>query len=176
MSRTSVSRSSSAAAALRAGRRRRPGAGPVAVGAGPDRDLVAPPELARDAPVGCVLERVDREAVLALGVVADAPGARAPRSPARPSSSIAHHHCGETSGSIREWQRSQVRDRVADRLSRFRAGRAPSSQATTRSLGLLLGQALEALGGHRGRRGRSRSASRGRGRGRSRSRSGRGPG
>ena len=33
---------------------------------------MAPPELARDAPVGRVLERVDREAVLALGVVADA--------------------------------------------------------------------------------------------------------
>ena len=44
----------------------------VAVGALPDRQLVAPPELARDAPVGGVLERLDREAVLGLGVEADA--------------------------------------------------------------------------------------------------------
>src|SRR3990172_5528617 len=33
---------------------------------------MSPPQLARDAPVGRVLERVDREAVLRLGVVADA--------------------------------------------------------------------------------------------------------
>ena len=45
----------------------------MAVRARPDRDLVAPPELPRDAPVGRLLERLDREAVLALGVVADAP-------------------------------------------------------------------------------------------------------
>ena len=32
-----------------------------------------PPELPRDAPVGRLLERVDREPVLRLGVVADAP-------------------------------------------------------------------------------------------------------
>ncbi len=45
----------------------------VAVRAVPDRELVAPPELARDAPVGRVLERVDREPVLRLGVEAHAP-------------------------------------------------------------------------------------------------------
>ena len=43
------------------------------VRARPDRDLVAPPELARDAPVRRLLERLDREPVLALRVVADAP-------------------------------------------------------------------------------------------------------
>ena len=46
-------------------------------------------------------------AVLALGVVADAAAPRAPRSPARRARPSRHHHCGETSGSIREWQRSQ---------------------------------------------------------------------
>src|SRR5581483_10647983 len=61
-----------ARAALGASVGGRPGAGQVAVGARPDRDLVAPPELARDAPVGRLLERLDREAVLRLGVVADA--------------------------------------------------------------------------------------------------------
>ena len=55
------------------------------------------------------------------------------------SSSIRHHHCGETSGSIREWQRSQVGDRVAVALAllelavllqprRRRARRPPSGQ------------------------------------------------
>ena len=62
-----------ARAALGARLRRRPRAGQVPVGARPDRDLVAPPELPRDAPVGRLLEGLDREAVLALGVVADAP-------------------------------------------------------------------------------------------------------
>ena len=45
----------------------------MTVGARPDRDLVSPPELARHAPVRRLLERLDRESVLALGVVADAP-------------------------------------------------------------------------------------------------------
>ena len=43
----------------------------VAVRAVPDRKLVTPPELARDVPVRCVLERVGREAVLRLRVVDD---------------------------------------------------------------------------------------------------------
>ena len=60
-------------AALGARVRRRPGAGDVAVGAVPERQLVAPPELARDVPVGDLLERADRELVLRLRVVADAP-------------------------------------------------------------------------------------------------------
>src|SRR5205814_7446057 len=63
-------------AALSAGARRWPRARPVTVGTRPDRDLVAPPELARDAPVGRLLERLDREPMLALGVVADALGAQ----------------------------------------------------------------------------------------------------
>src|SRR5581483_2846488 len=64
-----------ARSALRARGRRRPGAGEVPVGARPDRDLVAPPELARDAPVGRRLERLDREPVLARRVEANAVGA-----------------------------------------------------------------------------------------------------
>jgi hypothetical protein len=40
----------------------------VAVGALPDRQLVTPPQLARDTPVGRLLERLDREAVLRLGM------------------------------------------------------------------------------------------------------------
>ena len=47
------------------------GHGHVAVGAVPHGQLVAPPELARDAPVRRVLEGVDRVAMLALGVVDD---------------------------------------------------------------------------------------------------------
>src|SRR5262249_60473534 len=49
------------------------GADAVAVRAGPDGDLVPPPEWARHTPVGCLLERLDRKAVLALGVEADPP-------------------------------------------------------------------------------------------------------
>ena len=62
-----------AGAALGARVRRRPGAGDVAVRAVPERLLVPPPELARDVPVRDLLERADRELVLRLGVVADAP-------------------------------------------------------------------------------------------------------
>src|SRR4029079_11393945 len=49
-----------------------PGARQMAVGTAPDRDLVPPPELARDAPVRRLLEGLDREAVLALRVEANA--------------------------------------------------------------------------------------------------------
>src|SRR5262245_92497 len=42
----------------------------MAVRAVPDGKLVAPPQLPRDVPVGRILERVDREAMLALRVVA----------------------------------------------------------------------------------------------------------
>ena len=58
--------------ALRASLRLGLGDGDVAVGAVPDGQLVPPPELPRDVPVGRVGERVDREAVLRLGVVAHA--------------------------------------------------------------------------------------------------------
>ena len=58
--------------ALGAGVRLGLGDGDVAVGAVPDGQLVPPPELARDVPVGRVGERVDREPVLRLGVVAHA--------------------------------------------------------------------------------------------------------
>ena len=58
-------------AALAASIRLGLGDGDMAVGAVPDRQLVPPPELARDVPVGRVLERVDGEAVLRPGVVAD---------------------------------------------------------------------------------------------------------
>jgi hypothetical protein len=54
-----------------------------------------------------VLERLDREPVLALGWIADA--RRRERLDRRPRELVhRHHHCGETSGSIREWQRSHV--------------------------------------------------------------------
>ena len=46
------------------------------VGARPDRDLVAPPELPGDAPVRRLLERLDREPVLALRVEPDMPRAK----------------------------------------------------------------------------------------------------
>ena len=81
--------------------------GQVAVRALPDRELVAPPDLARDVPVGRVLERVDRVAVLRGRVVAHAAARAAPRAPAASAPSIAHHHCSEISGSIRLLQRSQ---------------------------------------------------------------------
>src|SRR5206468_474113 len=48
----------------------------VPVGALPDRQLVAPPELPRDVPVRRALERVDCEAMLRLGVVPHASGAQ----------------------------------------------------------------------------------------------------
>src|SRR5581483_6416117 len=70
-------------AAFRACLRRRPRTRLVAGRARPDRDLVTPPELSRDAPVGSVHERVDREAVLALRVVANA--LRAQRVDRRPT-------------------------------------------------------------------------------------------
>src|SRR3712207_8996441 len=44
----------------------------------PYTTLFRSPELPRDAPIGRVLERVDREAVLALGVVDDAALAQRP--------------------------------------------------------------------------------------------------
>src|SRR5262249_26440249 len=62
-------------AALRARVRLGPRADPMAVGTRPDRDLVAPPELPRDAPGGRLLERLDRETVLALGMKDDLPRA-----------------------------------------------------------------------------------------------------
>ena len=46
--------------------------GRVPVRAVPDRQLMAPPQLPRDAPVGCLFERRDREAVLRLRVEANA--------------------------------------------------------------------------------------------------------
>src|SRR5439155_17701727 len=48
----------------------------VPIRALPQRQLVAPPDLARDVPVRRVLERLDREAVLRLRVVDDAAGAQ----------------------------------------------------------------------------------------------------
>ena len=59
-------------AALGAGLRLGLGDREVAVGALPDRQAVAPPDLARDVPVGRLLERRDREAVLRLGMELDA--------------------------------------------------------------------------------------------------------
>ena len=119
-------------AALGARLGRRPRARPVPVRARPDRDLVAPPELARDAPVGRLLERLDREPVLALRVVADAPLAqrldrRAAR--ARPSgtTTAARRAARSASGSARTSRPSAGTARAS------RAGPRSSSQATIRS-------------------------------------------
>ena len=60
-------------AALGAAVGRRPGDRDVTVGAAPDRQLMTPPELPREAPVGRVLERVGREAMLARRVEARPP-------------------------------------------------------------------------------------------------------
>ena len=66
-----VERDARAGALLRLLLRR--GADHLAVRGRPDRQLVAPPELARQAPVGGLLQRGDREPVLRLGVEAHAP-------------------------------------------------------------------------------------------------------
>ena len=97
-----------ARAALGARVRRRPGAGDVPVRAVPERQLVAPPELARDVPVRDLLERAERERVLRLRVVADAALAqrRDRRLGAAPPSRTTTG--ARSSGSIREWQRSHV--------------------------------------------------------------------
>src|SRR5439155_4430509 len=50
--------------------------GGMTVRALPHRQLVTPPDLSRDVPVGCVLERLDGEAVLRLRVVANAAAAQ----------------------------------------------------------------------------------------------------
>ena len=63
--------------------------GDVPVRALPQRQLMPPPDLPRDVPVGRVLERLDREAVLRLGVERARGRCAAPRAPAssaRPSS------------------------------------------------------------------------------------------
>ena len=93
--------------------------GLVPVRALPDRDLVPPPDLARDVPVGRVLERVDREPVLRLRVVARRGASRSASSAGFFSSSIEHHHWSEISGSIRVSQRSQsaTECRYASRFS-----------------------------------------------------------
>ena len=100
----------------------------MAVRARPDRDLVAPPELPGDAPVGRLLERLDREPVLARGVVAHTPLAQRLES-------------GRASSSMRTTTAARRAARSASgtaRRCRRRGGtaRAPSSprssaQATT---------------------------------------------
>ena len=104
----------------------------VPVRAVPDRELVAPPELARDAPVGRVLERVDREAVLRLGVEADAAARAAPRAPA--SSAPPSSTTTAARSAARSASRSARRARPCGGTARAsRAGRAPCSQARIRS-------------------------------------------
>ena len=101
--------------------------GQVAVRAVPDRELVAPPELARDAPVGRVLERVDREAVLRLRVEADRAARGAPRAPAAsapPSRTTTGARSAARSGS-RSARRARPR---AGRARASRAGRAPRTR------------------------------------------------
>ena len=64
-----VAREGNAGAGLRLSLFLGGGAHGLAVGRVPDRELVPPPQLARQAPVGRLLQRLDREAVLRLGVV-----------------------------------------------------------------------------------------------------------
>ncbi len=128
------------------GRRRRPGARLVAVGAGPDRDLVAPPKLARDAPVGGVGERVDRELVLAFGVEADAPGAQRLERGLRE----ALHRTPPLGRDERLDARVAAlagRDRVADRLAFFELA-VLLEPGDHPPVGLGLAEPLEALGAH----------------------------
>ena len=90
----------------------------LAVGPVPDREPVAPPQLARDAPGPDVLHPVEVDALVA------ARGRSAPRRARRPSiagaasSSIRQNHCSEISGSIRSPERCGERDRVRRRAPR----------------------------------------------------------
>ena len=67
----------------------------VAVRALPHGQLVAPPDLPGDVPVGRLLERRDREAVLRLRMEDARAAERSASSAGCFSSSIEHHHCGE---------------------------------------------------------------------------------
>ena len=146
MSRTSGSRSELALPALGARVGGWPGARQMAVGTRPDRDLVPPPELARDAPVRRLLEGLDREAVLALRVEADA--ALAQRLEGRRGEPL------HRAPPLRRDERLDARvapfarpDRVAVRLALLDepALVRPREHA---GVGLLLVEALESLGDH----------------------------
>ena len=100
----------------------------VPVGAVPDGDPVAPPDLPRDAPGADVPHPVEVDAREALRREADAPlldGAMAGAA----SSSIAHHHWSMISGSTRVWQRSHV-GRRGDRLLSLEEPRSRAHSST----------------------------------------------
>ena len=88
------------------------------VAAVPDRQLMAPPELARDAPGPDVLEPVQVDLALLLGVEADPAVASRPRSPAAPARS-----CRRTTAA-----RSAARCAGPSGASGARRGRRPRSR------------------------------------------------
>ena len=140
------------------------------------RELVTPPELPRDVPVRRVLERVDREAVLRLGVVAHAARRAARRSPAaraRPSAPPLERdeRLDAALAALADGDRVAVRLALLEQAALLAARRGSARRPPPAS-------ALRARRPRRSsaRRGRSPSARAARGRGRSRSPSGRGPG
>ena len=149
----------------------------VAVRAVPDRDLVAPPELAGDAPRPDLLHPVEEGVLLRLRVEAHACRCARPRSPAPPARCISQNHCSEISGSMRSPLRSQwptscsygcswrEQPELEQPVDAPPAARRPRSARRTRRRPRSCG-----------RRSRSRTAPRARAGGRSRSRWGRGPG
>ena len=73
----------------------------------PDRDLVPPPELARDAPGRMFGQPLEIAPALALGLDLHAAVLHRRRRPARPASSMRMNHCREISGSIRSPERCE---------------------------------------------------------------------
>ena len=113
----------------------------VPVRAVPDRQLVAPPELARDVPRADRLQPVERDAVAApaggsvtrprLDRVDRRRGQLAPSS---------HHHCSETSGSMRVPRALAVADRVPVALALLELAVLLAQPVDDAVGGLLLGQ------------------------------------
>ena len=130
----------------------------VAVRALPERQLVAPPDLARDVPVGRVLERRDREAVLRLGMVTDAARRGAPRAPAAsapPSSTTTAARSAARSASCS----GRTARRCAGTTRASRAGRArAATRGCARPPPPASGRRARPPPRSSARRGRSRSA------------------
>ena len=101
----------------------------VEVVAVPDRDLVPPPELARDAPGLDVLEPVEVGLLVALRQDPGAPVADRVDAPGPTILAVSTNHWSVSIGSITTFERSPKR--LHDGLAR-RAARMPSSQALHR--------------------------------------------
>ena len=156
---------------------RRLGADVGLVAAVPDRQLVAPPELARDAPRADVLEPVEVDAgPRALGMEAERPSLARPRSPARrarpcrrttAARSAARSARPSGASAARRGRRAGCREiRPSSRSAATTARCAPRRPSVPRS--------ARRRPRSSGRPRRSRRSPRGRACGRSRSRSGRG--